>query len=325
MKKILLFLLIVSISLFFGCTPSETSNLDTKNETTIIVGAPKSPATIPVLRMIETKALGENVNIELKIYSSMEKMMALATGEGYDFLEVPVNAASVLYNKGLNVKLLSVTLWGGMYLSTTDPNCESWKDLNGKQVYVPNKGSVPDLITQHFLNKNGLNIGENVEVVYAGHSEIAQLIQSGKIKYAIDVEPFVTGNKENIENYRVISDFVNEWKQLEGDEYSMPNFGVITNNNFLQNNGKLVKVFNEEHDKAMKWVLDNPEEAGKLAEQHLNSNKDLITKAIPSFKFEFKTAMDAKDEIEKYCSVLLDLRPESIGGKIPDEDFYYGK
>ena len=163
MKKGLLFLLILSISLFCGCSPSQTSNLDTKNEITIIVGAPKSPATIPVLRMLETKALGENVNIDLKIYSSMEKMMALATREDYAFLEFPINAASVLYNKGLNVKLLNVTLWGGMYLSTTDPNCESWKDLNGKQVYVPHKGSVPDIITQHFLNKNGLNIGENVE------------------------------------------------------------------------------------------------------------------------------------------------------------------
>ena len=76
-----------------------------------------------------------------------------------------------------------------MYLSTTDSNCHKWEDLKGKQLFVPAKGSVPDIMTQHFLNRHGLIIGDSIELVYSNHTEIAQLIKSGKAKYAVDVRP----------------------------------------------------------------------------------------------------------------------------------------
>lgn len=36
-------------------------------------------------------------------------------------------------------------------------------------------------------------------------------------------------------------------------------------------------------------------------------------------------AIDAKPAVEKYLKVLQGNSPDSIGGKLPDENFYYQK
>jgi NitT/TauT family transport system substrate-binding protein len=332
-KKGLFILLAVSICLLFGCSKATETDISGQNdiapkgesaEKTITLVVPKSPTSIPLYRMIETNALGENVKIDLQIYTDMEKMMAIATQNKYSFMAVPANAAVTLYNKGMDVKLLNIILWGGMYLSTTDTDCNSWEDLSGKKLFVPSKGSVTDIITQYFLSKHGLKIGEDLEVVYSNHVEIAQLIANGNAEYAIDVEPFVSFNKENIENYKVISNYAEEWASIEGDEYDMPCFGVLANSDFLKNNKEIVGIFNKELEEAIKWSLDNPAEAGLLAEQYNNSKPEMIEKSIINYRYIYKSADVARKDIEKYCNVILSgLKPECVGGKIPDENFYY--
>ena len=103
-------------------------------------------------------------------------------------------------------------------MTTIDTACKSWENLKEKELYILSKGSVPDILTQCFLNQYGLVIGETVEVVYSTYLEISQLMGIGRLKYAVDGEPFLTSNKENIENYRIISDYSAEWKssQLDG-------------------------------------------------------------------------------------------------------------
>jgi hypothetical protein len=39
-----------------------------------------------------------------------------------------------------------------------------------------------------------LSVGEDVEIVYSSHAEIAQLIAMGTIQYAVDAQPYVTSN-----------------------------------------------------------------------------------------------------------------------------------
>ena len=74
------------------------------------------------------------------------------------------------------------------------------------------------------------NLGKNIEVVYSTYPEISQLMGLSRIKYAVDGEPFSTSNKENIENYRIVSDYSAEWKISAGNEYSLPAYGLAERN-----------------------------------------------------------------------------------------------
>jgi hypothetical protein len=62
------------------------------------------------------------------------------------------------------------------------------------------------------LSRHGLSIGKHVQVIYSNHTEIAQLLATGTIQYAVDAQPFITANLQRLENYHVIADFVSEWK-----------------------------------------------------------------------------------------------------------------
>jgi NitT/TauT family transport system substrate-binding protein len=39
----------------------------------------------------------------------------------------------------------------------------------------------------------------------------------------------------------------------------------------------------------------------------------------------FQTAAESKEIIEQYLSIFYSMNPDIIGGKIPDEGFYYKK
>jgi NitT/TauT family transport system substrate-binding protein len=323
MQKRLILLLVLVAGLTVNCGWSTAAaGKDSSGLVEVIVSAPKSPASLPILRMMATGALGPKVKLGLMFYSSMDQLLAVATRNECPMLLMPINSAVTLYNKGFDIKLLNIGVWGGMYLCTTDPACRRWEELKGKQLYVPAKGSVPDLLTQVFLKKHGLKPGEDVELVYSNHAEIAQLLAAGKVKQAIDVEPFVTANRENIPNYQVISDFAVEWRKLQGRAAAMPNFGLVVNGKFVSQNKQLLEMFNIAYRDALDWTVANPREAGELAQKQLNANGKLIEKAMPNFNFVFKTAAAARTDLEKYCRVLMSAKPESIGGKLPEKSFY---
>lgn len=86
---------------------------------------------------------------------------------------------------------------------------------------------------------------------------------------------------------------------------------------------ELLKSFNQAYREALRWTVANPQAAGKLAQKYLNANGKFIENAMPNFNFVFKTARESRMDIEKYCNVLLKSKPESVGGKIPDEKFYF--
>lgn len=292
---------------------------------TVIVAGPKAPPTFPMLRMMDTKALGENIDFELKIWNSVEEMLAIASSQDYGFMGVPVNVSAKLYNKGLGVKLTNVDTWGVMYMYTTDADVRTWQDLKGKKLYVPFKSAPPDIVTQYLLKENGVKAGEDVEIVYSTPFEIAQLMIAGEIDYAMNIEPYVTAVTMQNENVSVLFDYMEEWKKLKGEETMIPNAGIITNNKFFSENEALVAKFEEEYKKATEWVMANPEEAGALCEQYLGVNAALIGKAMPNMGLHYETSAQAKDDLVMYYESLLDFQKESIGGKLPNEDYYYGE
>jgi len=326
MKKLFTRILVLSLCccLLSVCGYAEsTDSKATGPAATLTIVAPKSPASIPIFRMLESGCMGTDLSIDLQLYGDMQAMMALASEGNYGLLIVPAHIGANLYNKGLSVQLINVFGWGGMVLSTTDPNCTEWEDLQGKELYVPAKGSVPDIFTQYFLRLHGLKIGEDVEIVYSSHAEIAQLLSVGTIRYAIDAQPYVTANSKNVKEYSVISNFSKDWKLTQGDAYSLPASCTVGNTEYVAGNETLITDFNREFAAAIAWTLNHPAEAGVLANQYLNADAELIAEAMPGFCLQYQSASDAWNDITQYYKVLLELKPESIGNAIPDEDFLY--
>ena len=75
---------------------------------------------------------------------------------------------------------------------------------------------------------------------------------------------------------------------------------------------------------AVKWTIENPEEAGKLVEKHtLGLNAAIASASIPNGEYVFIPAQDSIKNIEFLLQIFLNANPESVGGKLPEKTFYY--
>ena len=327
MKKILSLLLSLITIFMFGCGNSNIKTKDeikTEEKISINLGLPKAAPALAVLQMIETNAMGDDVEINIDYWDSPEQLIAMTQDEEHDMFALPLTVAGKLYNKGVDIKLTNVNTWGITYFVTSDENIKEWSDLKGKTIYVPLKSSPPDIVLKYFLNANGINPDEDVTLQYASTSEVAQLIKSGQAEYGVLLEPQVTNCIKGNDKLRVAFSYDEEWKKVMNDkEKTIPNAGFGVSGEFINSNPQIVKKFEEEYEKALNYLLENPETAGKLAENNLGMNKDITADAMSRIGLMYKSAVDSIDDLNDFYKVLYDFDPSTIGGNIPGEDFYY--
>lgn len=323
----------------FGCSPSNNatpsasesaSSAETASESTaasgpieITLGVPTAPPTLPILRMIDSKALGEDVTINLDVWTAPDQLIAMVQDSAHDMFAFPLTVVATLFNKGLDVRLMNVNTWGVTYFLTTDPNFGSWSDLKGKTVHIPLQSSPPDALTQYFINEAGLVPGEDVEIIYATTDEVTQLLASGQAQYATQIEPQVTAALSKNPNLRRALSFEEEWQRVTGTDTMIPNAGFGTKQSFIDENPDFVAAFQNAYQEALEWVVANPAEAAKLAEAELGMQAALVEQAIPNMGLHFKTAPDAADELADFYELLYSYDPSMVGGNLPGEEMYY--
>ncbi|KUO75182.1 MAG: hypothetical protein APF77_15775 [Clostridia bacterium BRH_c25] len=290
---------------------------------TITVGVPTAPPALPLLRMMETKALGESVKIELDIWNEPEILIAMVQDGGHDMFAFPLTVVSTLYNKGIDVRLMNVNTWGVTYFMTSDPDFKEWADLKGKTVYIPLQSSPPDVLTQYFISEAGLEIGKDVKVIYATTAEVAAMLASGDAVYATLIEPQVTKAMMSNPDLQIAFNFEDEWQRVNNTETKIPNAGFGTTQRFIDENPELVSKFQEAYEEATVWANENPEEMGALAEKYLGLKAPLISKALPNMGLSYKASLDAKEELSMFYQLLYEFNPKMIGGKIADDGMYY--
>ena len=99
---------------------------------------------------------------------------------------------------------------------------------------------------------------------------------------------------------------------------------MVVRADFAKENPRLVQSLLKEYDKSVSWTIKNPGKAGALVEKHsLGLQAEIVEKAIPVSNYTFIPADTAKNSIEELLQLFLDNEKTSIGGKLPEEEFYY--
>lgn len=218
---------------------------------------------------------------------------------------------------------MNINTWSVMGMVTTDPSVKEWKDLQGTVLYVPMKSSPVDYITQTFLKHNGLIPGKDVTLQYSQIAEGAQLLLSGKASTIVSIQPQITAIQMKNEQVRSIVDYKKEWQDVTQLTTDLPNAGLATKQSVIANDPELVARFQKEYKQALQWTLDHPREAALLANKYLKLDSEVVEKAIPHMALEFAPAWESKEVLTKYYETLFEYSKDSIGGKLPDETFYY--
>jgi NitT/TauT family transport system substrate-binding protein len=145
--KILLF----SVILFGGVEAAQKVDK-------IVLAGPAATVSHPLLRMIESGALNDIANkVEFRLWNNPDQLRAMIINKEVDFVAVPTNVGSILYNKKQPIKLLNVSIWGILKILTKDEKITTVEQLKGSEVVIPWRGDMPDIVLRTIMKKKGLS------------------------------------------------------------------------------------------------------------------------------------------------------------------------
>ncbi|HPT86742.1 MAG TPA: ABC transporter substrate-binding protein [Bacillota bacterium] len=278
---------------------------------------------LAMVRMMEQPVI-DGVNYQFQVYKSPDQLIGkLVTGEA-DIAALPSNTAAILYNRGTGVQISSIIGWGVLYVTGQDRNIKQWTDLKGKEVFIGGKGAVPDLLFQYLCQKNGLKPDADIRISYiASPAELAQLVIAGKAPLAVIPEPWVTEVLERSPQTRVLLDFQKEWGRIEKTQPLYPQTCVVVRKQFAKEYPERVKAFSRELAQSIIWLERNPVKGGVLAEKYVSLSPVSVEKGLERCNLKYSDAYAVRKEVQMFLSRLYEVMPQAVGGKLPDEDFYY--
>lgn len=289
------------------------------------VVAPEGATTIAMLKMIyEQPDLLENVTLNYESMNSTDLLASEIIAENVDFAIVPTNLAIKLYNKGVPYEMVSMNTHGNLYMITSQ-TYTSWEDIKGQDIYMIGQGLVPDLIFRSLLKANGLDPETDVNLIYlAGAAEVGPTYISGKSTITIMPEPVLSTLDVKGVQYNLLFDFQEEYDAISGFEGGYPQSGLIVRKTIADSYPELVEAFASALDESATWLIENPEMAASYAEHlELGIPAPVFKNSIDGMNIRHENAYDNRTKLEQFFELLQADSPEAIGGKMPDENFYF--
>lgn len=300
----------------------------------IIVACPPGPLAYPLFYMASTHAFdGYGDSIELKIWKNPDQVRAMIAGKQADFIAIPTNTAAALYNKGVDLKLLNVSLWGVLFIVSQDSSKKCLADFKGETILMAFMGDIPHLLFRTIAKKQGLDPENDFTYVYVPTPlDAVQQLLMGRAKHAVLAEPevstaiikstLVSGHSKTPQLFRVV-DLQEEWGKVFHTAGEIPLGGIAVMPR-ISRNRRVVEAFNRAYASAVEWSLAHPDEAGRIIEKYYDGvNAEPHIEALRRVKLRCVRAQDARMQLESFFSVLYSAEPSSIGGSLPSDGFYW--
>ncbi|WP_417831762.1 ABC transporter substrate-binding protein [Terasakiella sp.] len=275
----------------------------------------------------KTRALVDNLTF--KAWRTPDQLRSGIVSGDMQVSGVPSYVGANLYNKGLRVRMLNIMTWGLLYMMSSDDTVSKLEDIAGKTVTMPFKNDMPDLVFQYITAKAGMKPGKDFNLVYATTPmEVVQMMMVGKADIVILPEPAATATilkgKMNARSVRRVLDIQQEWGVATNGPARIPQAGLLVNADLADKHMDVLRTLQADCIRSSQWALNNPVDAGVIAEDHLGVKAAVTELSMPYVNLETTLALDAKAEIEAFFTRLAELSPKIIGGKLPDAGFYLG-
>ncbi len=357
MKKTLTILLSIVLStlLFVGCTPTtddaaQTSSQDETSSQAEDETSPDSqaeeeevadPVDVRALALKGPTAMGmvkfmddvdngiiTDNNYSFSLVGAPDEIAALVAKGEVDIAAVPANLASVLYNnteKG--VKVATINTLGVLYIVENGETVTSVGDLRGKTIYASGKGATPEYSLRYILEQNGINPDTDVTIEWKSeHAEVVAGIAAEQNAIAMLPQPFVATAMTQNEALTVRLDLTEEWEKTQTDSETPSELitGVlIVRTQFLEENPQAVEAFLEHYEASVEYVNSDVEAGAALVGKYEIVSEQVAVKAIPECNISYIVGDEMEQSLSGYLNVLFTQNPESVGGELPDENFYY--
>src|SRR5690606_13395272 len=103
------------------------------------------------------------------------------------------NVAANLYNRGVPLRLVNVSVWGLLWMVSRNPDMKTLADFKGKEIAVPFRADMPDIVFTFLAERSGLDPRRDFTVRYTSTPmDAMQLLVLRRIDHALLAEPAVS-------------------------------------------------------------------------------------------------------------------------------------
>ena len=293
-----------------------------KPSDTIRIGILDGPSAVSFVQLIDNPPVIEGKKVQFIIKSEPLQIQALMMKGDLDFAILPTVMAANLYNKGVNYRMLACPIWGTLYL-VTNASLRSFRDMKGQTVSVIGQGTTPDVLLKHILKDKKIK-DVKIDYSYSTNAELAQSLRFGKVKVAVISEPLVSSLLAQDPRMHIVSKLECEEYMDNTDKDIFVQSSFLASENFIDTNPELVALVCDAYSNSCNFTRDQPEKTAELLVKHRLLPTLAIAKlSLPLCNIRYVGAFALEREVNRYLNVFFEFNPESIGGKLPSENFIY--
>lgn len=309
-------------------TVDPPDNGDATSSVTFNIASLKGPTTMGMVKLMKDGEAEETANhYNFEIYGTADEIVPKLIMGDIDIALLPCNLASVLYNKTEgNVQIAAINTLSVLYVVESGDSIHSVQDLVGKTVYSTGKGTTPEFAFNYILKENGIDPEKDLTIEYKSEStEIAALLQEKDEAIAVLPQPYISTVMMQNDKVRMALSFNDEWNKVN-TKSSMVTGVLLVRKDFIQENEEAFLAFLDEYKASTEYVNANMEEAAQWIEEYgIVAKAAVAVKALPDSSIVYIDGSDMKAKIQGYLEVLFAANPESVGGALPGDDFYFEK
>ena len=303
---------------------------------TVRVAALKGPTAMGMVKLMSDHEAEEGTGsqedtaasgnaYEFTLAASGDEVSPLLMQGEMDIACLPANMASILYNRTEGeILTLAVNTLGVLYIVENGNAVQSMADLAGKTIVASGVNSTPEYALRYLLSENGIDPDADVTIDWKSeHSECVAALATGSATIAMLPQPFVTVAQTQLPDLRVALDLTEEWDALDNGSALLTGV-VVVRKAFAEEHPAAVEEFLTEYTASVEWVNENTADAAELIGGYDIVDAAVAEKALPYCNIVCITGTEMMDMLSGYLSVLWEQNPESVGGGMPNDDFYYG-
>ncbi|MFP5382885.1 MAG: ABC transporter substrate-binding protein [Gammaproteobacteria bacterium] len=302
----------------------------------LVLAGPYASVSNPLIHMVDSGALADVAReVSFITWRDPDQLRVLALKGGADVLAMPVNVAANLYNRGAEVQLLNVSTWGVLYLVSRDANLKTLADLRGKEVAMPFRGDMPDILFGLLADAQGIDTRRDLSLRYvATPIDAMQLLVMRRVDHALLAEPAVSMALRKTGSFplKVIApelhrsvNLQQEWGRVYRREARIPQAGIAAMGKLRAQPALLARI-EAEYARSLAWCNNNPDDCGKRVAARIDLlMPEAVADSVRAGGLDAVPAVKARPEVEFLFDKLLAKNPALIGGKKPDDGFYGGQ
>lgn len=303
----------------------------------LVLSGPLAAVSYPLIHIAESGALKDVAeSVEFVPWKDPDQLRMLAVDgkANVDFIAMPTNVAANLYNRGVRLQLVNVSVWGVLWLVSRDKDAKTLADFKGKEVVIPFRADMPDIVFQTLAEKARLNPKRDFKLRYvATPFDAMQLLIMRRADHALLAEPAVSVALRKTKSFPVSLvapelyrsvDLQREWGRLFNRPARIPQAGIAVMGKAMDNPA-LIERFQQAYAASLKWCEDRPDECGAMVAKRVDMlTAEGVADSVRADNTAFVSAREAKPDLEFFFAQLHARQPALIGGKLPPDGFYYG-